>query len=436
MEPRPGARGAPDRDAALERTKRPPLRAALGSLALLGPLSTAGCQTPALQETVPESEPPPPPSDALRLVSADGRHEVALEGLFQVTAAVFERGRDPRSDFALRRMRPELHGRLADALLFRLEPNFTEGEVELEEAWIGPELWGGNATLMLGRMKAPFGLEEVRSRRHIDFPRFSLLNQFSPAEDHGAFLYGKSPSGVLEYGLAVYNGTGEGDTNGGKDAAGRLMVHPWAESPDSVWHALQLGVAATTGDQDEDLEDETIDNEAGQEVLRFAPGARLDGARHRLGLELAWFHGPWFLQSEALWLEEELSSTAGDASATIRGAYLTLSRALTGEAKSFRGVRPDVPFDVRTGRGRGAFVLALRAAGLALDDELDSAGLTVPGTFTDRIHSLSLGLDWIPNQNAILRTAYVASFYDDRIALDSGSTDREGALLIEFQLHF
>lgn len=423
MEPRRGPESA---TGARRRAARAP-RAAHGGCGLVL-LALAGCRATAAA--------PPADVEAFRLVSADGRNELRLGGLFQVTAGLFEHGRDPRADFALRRLRPELSGRVADALLFQLEPNFSEDDVELEEAWIGPELFGGDATLMLGRMKAPFGLEEVRSRRYIDFPRFSLLNQFSPAEDHGAFLYGKTSSGVLEYGLAVYNGTGGGDTNGPKDAAARLMVHPLAGAPQSPWHALQLGVAATAGEQDEDIADTTIDNEAGLAVVRFAPGARLDGARQRLGLELAWFRGPWFLQSEALWLEQELSGAAGDASAGVRGAYLTLSRALTGEEKTFGRLQPEVPFDVRTGRGRGAFVLALRASGLVLDDELASAGLIVPGTFTDRIRSLSLGLDWILNGNAIVRTAWVGSFYDDELATDSGSTDREGALLVEFQLHF
>jgi phosphate-selective porin len=81
-------------------------------------------------------------------------------------------------------------------------------------------------------------------------------------------------------------------------------------------------------------------------------------------------------------------------------------------------------------------VLALRYSALALDEDLESAALVVPGTYTDRISSLSLGLNWIPNEHAILRTAWVQSLYADEVALDRGATDREGALLIEVQLHF
>jgi phosphate-selective porin len=373
---------------------------------------------------------------ALRIASADGRNELVIEGLFQVMALATGDERQPRSDIALKRMRPELAGHVAGGLEFRLEPNFSSDDVELEEAWIGPALWGGDAHLMLGRMKAPFNLEEVRSRRHIDFPRFSLLNQFAPAEDHGAFLYGRSPSGYWEYGVAAYNGTGGADTNNGKDVAARIMVHPFASDTGSRWSNLQLGVAATTGRQDEDVSDAAVDNEAGLAVVRFAPDARLDGDRSRLGLELAWFDGPWFVQAEVLYLEQRMSSSGGAADATARGGYVTLSRALTGEDKSFRGVRPDAPYDFQSGAGRGAWVLALRYSALALDEDLESAALVVPGTYTDRISSLSLGLNWIPNEHAILRTAWVQSLYADEVALDRGATDREGALLIEVQLHF
>jgi hypothetical protein len=47
-----------------------------------------------------------------------------------------------------------------------------------------------------------------------------------------------------------------------------------------------------------------------------------------------------------------------------------------------------------------------------------------------------VALNWIPNTHAILRTALVASFYEGDIQLDTGSGDREGAVLVEFQLHY
>lgn len=384
-----------------------------------------------------DSEPEPSTGydNGFFLRSADGRSELVFEGLFQTTVNFHGSDRDPSTDVVLKRMRPEFSGRF-DSLRFRLEPKFTEEEVELEEAWVGTQLMGDKALLMMGRMKVPFNLEEVRSRRHIDFPTFSIINQFAPAEDHGLFLNGRSSSSIWEYGVAAYNGTGGSDTNSAKDFAARIMVHPFARKEQSAWNGLQLGLSGTIGDQDENVGGDTIDNEVGLEVVRYVSAATLEGQRTRAGLEAAWFNGPWMVQGEWMRVNQGMSAGGDPERMLFRGGYLTLSHVLTGESKSFGGVSPDSPFDFRDGSGRGAWVLALRLSRLDLDDDLASAGLVAPGTFTDRIQSLALGLNWIPNDHAIVRHALTWSRYDDEVLLDGGSSDEELAFVIEFQLHF
>jgi phosphate-selective porin len=366
------------------------------------------------------------------LRSQDRRNELVLEGLFQADFVAFTRDQVRTSEFFVKRMRPELAGRFDDFLRFRIEPNFTEDEVELEEAWVGAEP-AADTMLRIGRMKAPFGLEEVRSRRHIDFPRFSILNQFSPAEDHGVFLNGLAFASALEYGAAVYNGTGGADTNGSKDVAARVMLHPFVARETSGLCKLQLGIAATFGVQDEDVSGSSITNESGQPVLTFAPGARLDGRRSRLGLELAWFDGPWMAQAEGLLVRQDMSQGGVTRAVQFRGAYLDVGFVLTGEDKSFAGVNPRRPVG---GGGAGAFVLAARVAQLDCDSALDEAGLVEPGTFTRRIRSASIGINWILSAHALVRHAYVHSFYDDDVTIGGQQFDHEGALMIEWQVHF
>jgi hypothetical protein len=123
--------------------------------------------------------------------SGDGSAEFRIEGLFQVLSRIGEPRREPSSDFQLKRMRPEFSGRFEDPFIFLPESNFGADETELQEAWIGAELGKMNDQLLIGRVKAPFGLEEVRSRRNIAFPQFSILNQFSPAEQHGVIWNGR-----------------------------------------------------------------------------------------------------------------------------------------------------------------------------------------------------------------------------------------------------
>lgn len=383
----------------------------------------------------------PGSGEKFRLATADGQNELVLGALVQVLGRLSDDARDPQADFDLKRLRPEISGHLAGSLAFNFEPNFaqddvsSEGAVELEEAWVGPQLFGRRATLHLGRMKAPFSLEEVRSRRHIDFPFFSILNQFAPAEDHGAFLMGKSAGERWEYGAALYNGTGGSDTNGSKDVALRLMMHPFVDSAGAGLEHIQLGLAGTLGVQDDSVGDLAIQNETKLDVVPFAADARLSGPRERLGVEFAWFRGPWFAQSEYLGLAQEMAGAGGHEDVLFHGGYVTLARVLTGESKTFGGVQPAEPFDFASGTGRGAWVVAARYSLLNLDDDL-AADLVVPGNFTDQIQTGSVALNWIPSVHAILRMAVVGSFYEGDVRLDTGSGDREAALLVEFQLHY
>jgi len=395
--------------------------------AWLPALLALGC---AATESAPAEEPAP----GFRLTSADGS-TLRLGALVQTLGRWSDDARDPTVQFELKRVRPEISGELAGSLAFNLEPNFTEDDVELEEAWVGPKLLEGRALLHIGRMKAPFNLEEVRSRRHIDFPYFSIVNQLAPAEDHGLFLNGSSADERHEYGFALYNGTGTADTNSSKDVAARWMLHPFAGAQASRLANLQLGLAGTLGSQDDEVGELALKNETNLDIVPFADDARVDGARERLGFELAWFEGPWFVQGEYLGMRQEMESAAGAERVLFHGGYLTLARVLTGETRTFAGVSPGAPFDFARGTGRGAWTLAVRYSVLNLDDDLEAA-LVEPGSFTDQVQTGSVGLNWTPNRHAIVRTSVVGSFYEGDIRLDTGSGDREAALLVEFQLHY
>ena len=413
-----------------------PLRAALPArlcataLAISIPASLAPGQDP-VTGTAPQAG----YDGGFFVCSSDRRNELQIEGLFQFLGSAYSAERAPSSDFDVKRMRLEFTGKI-DWMRAHLEPNFLPEGTEMEEAWIGFDLAGGNARVMLGRMKAPFGLEEVRSRRWIDFPRFSILNQFEPAEDHGVFLNGKTAAGTWEYGLAVYNGTGASDTNSSKDVAARAMWHPFAEDHGSALQNLQVGIAATAGRQMTDVGGDTISNELKLPVIELASGAELDGGRARAGLEAAWYRGPWFAQAELMRIEQEMSLGATEETISFQGGYLTISRVLTGESKSFGPLKPDSPVDPARGTGRGAWVLAARYSDLEVDDDLGSLGFAAPGTFTDRIRTFSLGLNWVLNEHAMVRSALVHTKYDDAVPLGDGIADDEDAVVIEFQLSF
>jgi phosphate-selective porin len=363
--------------------------------------------------------------------SADGRNEFVIEGLMQVDARYNGRYRTPETEFDLARIRPEFAGRLAEHYRFKIEPNFGAHEVELEEAWAGMDLAGGASRLMLGRMKAPFGLEEVRSRRHMPFSRFSIMNQFQPAEQHGVFLNGRKEK--LEYGFALYNGGGGDEGDDGKEVAARAMIHPFAGDSNSSMENLQIGLAATYGSEDRSVGGKFIKNASNLPLIEYADSSRLDGDQWRAGLEGAWYRGPWMLQAEWMRIHQEMNGGTG---VDFDGGYVAMQHVLTGESVSFKGVRPANPFDPGEVSGSGAWVLALRASTLSNDAALRDSGLVLPSTYTGDVHSLWVGLNWYLGEHAILRNSYVHSFYSDEVGIEGSGVKDEGAVLIQFQLHF
>ena len=374
--------------------------------------------------------------------SEDGARRLELGGLLQASGRFFEPGLDGReSEVFLRRMRLEFGGRLGHGYPFQLETVFREDEVELAEAWVGYQL-DEDVRLMLGRMKEPFGLEEMLPRKGVDYWDQSLGSQFLPKEDHGLTVFGGTWTSPLQWGLAVYNGTGGDDLNSDSDVAGRLVWRPWAETANEALDGLQLGLAATFGEQDADLSGEELRTETRLPFARFEPGSGSDGERTRLGVELAYFHGPFALFGESIRVEEDLVGPGGALESEIRASYVAASWVLTGEEKTVRAVRPrrpHVPPGARTAdeaSGPGAWQLFARYSKLELDDSWVGAGLLAPTADPDAVSSLSLGVNWYATDHAVLRFHWIQTEYQDPITIDGERRDSEGALAVQAQLSF
>lgn len=380
--------------------------------------------------------------EGLFLRSRDGSAELRLGGLLRAEGRWNGAERRPQSEYDLNLVRLDFRGRFEEVFLFRVQPVLEEEDAGLQEAWVGADLFGGRALFMAGRMRVPFGLEELRTQDFIDFPRFSILHQFTPGPDAGLFLFGRSRSGRWEWNLSASNGNGGSDTTGDKDFAARVAIHPFRDDERTVeaqglagtLERLHVGAAFTVGKQEEEVGGETIDNAVGLPLLRYAPGVLLDGTRTRAGLDAAWHHGPFFAQAELMRIDQEMSLEGTGSDIRYNGGYLDLSYVLTGESKDFEGVRPERPFG-RAG-GAGAWILALRYSELHTEGELLASGLVQPETWPGRVRTLELGLNWVLSRHALVRCAWVHSDYSQEVRVNDALVDSEDALILQFQASF
>lgn len=365
--------------------------------------------------------------------SADGRNQLAIEGLMQTNGRFFEAGLPDRdSEFFLRRFRLELVGKLHRVYRFKMEPNFTEDGVHLDEAWIGLQPGDGDFKVILGRMKEPFSLEEMSSLRRMEFVEKSILNQFIPAEDHGITLLGRALDRQLEWGLAYYNGTGGNDLNSDKDGAARLVWHPCG--------GFQVGVAATYGRADQDISGKELRTETRVPFAEFQKGSRRDGDLMRLGAEAAWFCGPASVKGEYIHIEQDMNTVASG-TVSLSGYYISGTWLLTGEPKSFGTVRPKSPVlfdtvDASEASGAGAFEFAWRVSELELDRDLVDLGLVPMAMYPGRVRTFDVGINWYLTPHARMLTHLVYTDYEHRITRAGDTRGSETSLLLQFQLSF
>ena len=335
--------------------------------------------------------------------------------------------RTPESEFRLRRARLEIVGRFEERFRFALKPKFGADEFELEEGWVGIEFGRDKDLLRIGRIKVPFGLEEVRSRRHIPFAQFSILSQFFPAEQHGISF--TTEPGSWELNAALYNGGGGAEEEDGKELALRAMVRPFDKGGPRSLRNMTLGVGATIAREARDVEGDSIENAMGLPIATYGPGTRLDGYGRRANLEFAWFHGPNMIQSEVLFTRQTMSLATGRGSFDKYGGYISAQHVLSGEDISFKG--PSI-----SGKSRGTWVAAGRVSHLALDPLYNESGVIGAREGGESVTTLWAGMNYYFNEHVVLRNSVVYSHYAEDVLVGGKRVSGEPALLFELQLHF
>ena len=133
--------------------------------------------------------------------------------------------------FALRRVRPQLRGRIAQRFEFFLNPDFAGGTLVLQDAYLDTR-FSPAFIVRIGKAKTPFGLERLTSAGTLVFLERALPSALVPNRDVGVQVFGEIPGGIVSYAAAVLNGVADGgsgdvDTNDGKDLVGRIVIRPF-----------------------------------------------------------------------------------------------------------------------------------------------------------------------------------------------------------------
>lgn len=386
--------------------------------------------------------------------SANGDHQLRLGGYVQLDGRFYldDDKHGATDTFTLRRVRPIIEGTVAKYVDFRIMPDFGGGKTVLQDAYLNARYWPA-AKLQVGKFKAPFGLERLQSGTATLFVERALPTSLVPNRDLGLQLHGDFAEGTVSYALGVFNGvpdggSGDEDTNDGKDVVGRLFIQPFRKTDIDWLKGFGVGVAASRGNAQGSLSSPDLPTfkTSGQKTFfsyrSNSPATDdktviADGRRTRVSPQAYYFAGPFGLIGEYVRSEQEVKIKKGAAFTSEDLAHkawqVSGSWVLTGEDASFKGVKPKHPFNLDSGNW-GALELAGRYHELEVDEDAFPVFADAAKS-AEKASAWGVGLNWYLNNNVKLVLNYEETDFDGGAA---GNKDRpnEKLILSRFQIAF
>jgi phosphate-selective porin OprO/OprP len=252
----------------------------------------------------------------------------------------------------------------------------------------------------------------------------------------------------LEYAVAVSNGeinggTGNTDTNNGKELDARVAVRPFNSDDWDVLRHLQFGISGGYGFENEAMNPSTLRTPAQVPWLVFtntvglAPNAApvadyAEGQRTRVTPELVYFYHSFGFASQYYSEEQKIatSATAAPVRVPFTGYYVLATYLLTGEERHeyTQQIDPIRPFSITTPfASPGAWEAVFRVSRLdvgevAFTDKLVGSGYSSGATES------TLGFNWYWNKWVRAQFNWEHASFDDPVNLVGTSASKTPAL--------
>ncbi len=380
-------------------------------------------------------------------------YNIGFGGIIQADGRFFTSGadKDVSSTFFLNRVRPIITGSVAKYYNFNITPDFGQGKVTLQDAYINMTYWD-YASLRAGKFKAPLDLERLQSDRDLEFSERSEIQNLVPNRDTGADLHGRLLDGRVFYDAALMNGvpdntaadTTDLDNNDGKDFVGRIFTTPFELGENKWLKGLGFGFAGSYGDERGSTT--SVYKTYGMSTwFQYNKGVTASGLRARIEPQLYYYWRSFGLMAEYAQDEHSLNlfTTSGkppftklinrtdtftDTGYFVQGSYL-----LTGEDASYGWVKPHHPFDPRNGWW-GGWELAARISNVAAQTRQFQLGFANPSVSAETATEWAVGVNWYLNSNIKWQFDYANTFFDGGAGTTTAPKDRPNESVFESQL--
>ncbi len=322
--------------------------------------------------------------------------------------------------------------------------DFGQGTTTLEDAYADIHYWQ-EFQLLVGKFREPVGLERLEEDRALKFVERALPSDLVPDRDLGFDLHGNLFAQRVDYALGLFNGTpdntatADSDNNDGKDFAGRIFVHPFADTSLEYVRQLGFGIAGTYGDERSTTIDSTYKTVGQNVFFTYAKGVIAAGPRYRYSPQFSYYWQSFGLLGEYVQNTQRLllpsSKKAAHPQPISNQAWqLAATYLVTGEDATYGQVKPRRNFDP-VGGGIGAWELAARIDQLLIDRDVYNYGFASSSTSALEAFEWTLGVNWYLNPNVKMQFDYAHTGFRYGAANGHDRPD-ESVLLSELQLQF
>jgi phosphate-selective porin OprO/OprP len=395
--------------------------------------------------------------DGFFLQSADKSFSLRITGQLEGDFRGFLNNAD-RTDidtFLFRRARLGIEATMLDYYEFRLLPDFagisppSMSTPAVADAYMNIHYWEG-LQFEVGKFKQPFSYEQLIQDRYVPTLERSMIDQLVPARDVGVMIHGHQMcDDRLEYAVSVSNGeidggTGNTDTNDGKDLNARIAVRPFNDDQWDVLRHLQFGISGGVGIENEPMSPATLTTPATVPWLVFSSGDMAEGVRTRLSPELVYFYHSFGFASQYYHQEQQLATSASAAAVRVPfdGFYVLATYLLTGEQRYdyTQQIDPIRPFGIATPfASPGAWEAVFRVSRLDVGSEIFTDHLADPTKYSSGALESTLGFNWYWNKWVRAQFNWEHARFDDPVALGNAAhllTDHQDTLYCRFQFIF
>ncbi len=380
--------------------------------------------------------------DGFAIKSPDDDFILKLRGLIQTDSRSVSGKKGSTSDdtFLLRRLRPIFEGTVWKDIDFKFVPDFGSGATAIQDAYLDFKYFPA-AKLQVGKFKAPFGIERLQSNADTLFTELALSGNLTPNYDIGAMFHSESLfGGKVSYAAGIFNGVADNgsldsDIDSGKEFAGRVFVNPWKGGDNAFLDGLGIGFATTLGTKEGTSSSSYLPSykTPGQQTFySYRSGVFADGPAIRYSPQAYYSYGSFGLLTEYITSSQEVMLGTTSDKLTNKAWQVAASYVLTGEAASYKGVKPKNPFDPKTGKW-GAFELVGRVSQLNVDDNAFPT-FANSATSAKAAAAWGVGLNWYLNRNVKASLDYDQTRFSG--GHSSGDRENERAIMARVQVSF